>query len=201
MKAFHPLIQEADSLILDIGQVLLRFEPSRILQELVPLADHGLLQQNVFQTQHWLDLDRGSLDIRAACSLMCSAPCMAGQEETVQYLLENFSQACAPLPLSHELARLKAMGKKLYALSNFHRDAFMKVQQAHAFFAHFDGLLISSHEGLLKPEPAIYRLLLSRHGIRPEGAVFIDDVAENLRAAERLGIRGILYRGMDSVLY
>lgn len=48
--------------------------------------------------------------------------------------------------------------------------------------------------GRLKPDPAIYRLALEKLGMRPEEAVFVDDLGKNLEGAERLGIRGIQMR-------
>jgi len=44
---------------------------------------------------------------------------------------------------------------------------------------------------VLKPDPAIYRLLLDRYAIDPHRAIFIDDVALNAEGAQAVGIHGI----------
>jgi len=57
----------------------------------------------------------------------------------------------------------------------------------------FDVIVDSSEVGLRKPNPAIYELALERiGGVAPESALFLDDHPNNVRAAERLGIRGLL---------
>ena len=57
-----------------------------------------------------------------------------------------------------------------------------------AFFRLFDGIVISAHEGCIKPEAEIFERLLSRYGIAPADALFVDDMQINVDAARRLGI-------------
>jgi putative hydrolase of the HAD superfamily len=57
----------------------------------------------------------------------------------------------------------------------------------------FDGYALSFDLGLRKPDPEIYRAALRSVGSRPENAIFIDDIQENIESAERLGIKGILF--------
>lgn len=53
----------------------------------------------------------------------------------------------------------------------------------------------ASHElGLRKPDPELFKLVLSRLGVKPEEVVFIDDMEENAVAARALGIRTVHYR-------
>ncbi|MCX2729745.1 HAD family phosphatase [Saccharopolyspora sp. NFXS83] len=57
----------------------------------------------------------------------------------------------------------------------------------------FELAVISSEVGLRKPDPRIYELTLDRLGLRPQEAVFVDDGAPNIEAAEELGLRGVLH--------
>jgi HAD superfamily hydrolase (TIGR01509 family) len=53
----------------------------------------------------------------------------------------------------------------------------------------------SSEVGVRKPDPRIFELTLTRlGGIAPERALFLDDAASNVAAAERLGLRAVLVR-------
>ena len=52
----------------------------------------------------------------------------------------------------------------------------------------FDGLVISGHEGMRKPAPAMYALGAERAGVVPEQCVFVDDLAFNLDPARELGM-------------
>jgi putative hydrolase of the HAD superfamily len=57
----------------------------------------------------------------------------------------------------------------------------------------FDLVVDSCEEGVRKPDPAIYLTALARLGVAdPARAVFLDDFAGNIAAAEALGMRGIL---------
>ena len=93
------------------------------------------------------------------------------------------------------LKQLKDNGFRLYALSNWNAGLFPQTVNDYPFLQVFDGILLSSEAGTRKPDPRIYRLLLDRYAIDPASAVFIDDREENVRAAERLGIRGIVFQG------
>jgi epoxide hydrolase-like predicted phosphatase len=57
----------------------------------------------------------------------------------------------------------------------------------------FDAVVISGEVGLRKPEPAIYRLAAERLGVAPEGCVFVDDLAPNVRGAAAVGMVGVHY--------
>ena len=64
----------------------------------------------------------------------------------------------------------------------------------------FDAVVISGEVGLHKPEPAIFLLGAERIGVPPEHCVFVDDLRENCRGAEEVGMTAILHRGADSTL-
>jgi 2-haloacid dehalogenase len=53
--------------------------------------------------------------------------------------------------------------------------------------------VISGEVRAAKPDPRIYEALLERHGLDAASILFIDDVAENVAAAEALGIRSIRF--------
>jgi putative hydrolase of the HAD superfamily len=52
----------------------------------------------------------------------------------------------------------------------------------------FDGIVISGHEGVRKPAPAIYALGAERIGLPPEACVFVDDLPFNLKPPRELGM-------------
>jgi len=56
----------------------------------------------------------------------------------------------------------------------------------------FHFVIDSSEVGLRKPDPRIFELALERLGVPAARAVFLDDYAGNVQAAERVGIRGVL---------
>jgi epoxide hydrolase-like predicted phosphatase len=52
----------------------------------------------------------------------------------------------------------------------------------------FDVVVTSTSAGVVKPDPAIYRLALERLGVRPSEAIFTDDLANFTKGAAKLGI-------------
>ncbi len=57
-----------------------------------------------------------------------------------------------------------------------------------------DTLVFSAEERMAKPDPRIYRLAAERLGIRPEEAIFVDDVLENVEVARSVGMYGIQFK-------
>ena len=53
---------------------------------------------------------------------------------------------------------------------------------------------------MAKPDPAIYRLAAERLGVKPEECVFVDDLLENVEAAESIGMKGIVFKDYTDFL-
>lgn len=103
-----------------------------------------------------------------------------------------FAQTQQLVPQAIDFVKsLKAQGYKLYILSNFPTESFSIIKNENpAFFALFDGIVISGDIGLIKPDPDIYTYLLTAHNIDSRTACFIDDQPTNVLAAH--------YAGMES---
>ncbi len=56
---------------------------------------------------------------------------------------------------------------------------------------YFESVILSAQVGLSKPNPAIYELGLRALHIHAEQALFVDDMPQNVVAAERVGLRGL----------
>ena len=57
----------------------------------------------------------------------------------------------------------------------------------------FDPIVVSSEEGIAKPDLAIYRQILNRISVPPEHAIMIDDNPVNVNAAINVGMKGLLF--------
>jgi putative hydrolase of the HAD superfamily len=83
---------------------------------------------------------------------------------------------------------------KLAMLSNtFRRDLESYLIEAHGLTGIFDVVVGSADVGMAKPEAEIYTLTLERLQIKPEEALFVDDLPRNTTAAEALGITSIVF--------
>lgn len=96
------------------------------------------------------------------------------------------------------LAKLKAAGVPLYAITNFASDTFREAQAMYPYLADsFIDIVISGEEKLIKPDPAIFRVLLERQGLAAADCVFVDDSRKNVEAAAALGFHALLFTGPE----
>lgn len=63
-----------------------------------------------------------------------------------------------------------------------------------------DVVVLSGHVGSRKPSRRIYRHACERLGIDPRGAVMVDDLQQNLVAAARLGMHGVLHTSASKTI-
>jgi 2-haloacid dehalogenase len=80
---------------------------------------------------------------------------------------------------------------RVLALTNWSGETWPKAIAKFPWLQWFEGILVSGDEGMRKPFPEIYELLLSRYEIHREKAVFIDDSKANIEGCEVVGIKGI----------
>jgi epoxide hydrolase-like predicted phosphatase len=64
----------------------------------------------------------------------------------------------------------------------------------------FDTVVISSEVKLLKPDPRIYHWTLKRLHVKPEEAIFVDDMEKNVLGAQAIGMHGILFKDSQETL-
>lgn len=96
------------------------------------------------------------------------------------------------------LTEVRATGRyHLYALTNWSAETFPVALEQFAFLHWFEGIVVSGAEKTRKPFPDIYRILLTRYHIAPGQAVFIDDNAHNIEAAQATGLHTIHFRSPE----
>ena len=64
----------------------------------------------------------------------------------------------------------------------------------------FHQLIISAEVGAAKPSAGIYEFALEQLQVKAKEAVFVDDVLENIKACEKLGMKGIHFKDSESAL-
>lgn len=79
-------------------------------------------------------------------------------------------------------------------LSNSADGARREEQARYSFAEQFDVIIYSHEAGLAKPDPRAYALLCAELQVAPDELVFLDDVPQNVEAARRLGIHGLLHQ-------
>ena len=93
--------------------------------------------------------------------------------------------------MMHDLIRAaRQAGLRTGLLSNSWGGSYPR----HLFPELFDGVVISGEVGMRKPEERIFRLAAKVIGLEPAECVFIDDIEENIRAGEAVGMLGVHHR-------
>jgi HAD superfamily hydrolase (TIGR01509 family) len=82
---------------------------------------------------------------------------------------------------------LHAAGVAQYALTNMSVETEAATFAMSPAFGRLAGRVVSGHEGVMKPDPAIFHLTCERFGLSPQEALFVDDSARNIAAAKDLG--------------
>lgn len=86
------------------------------------------------------------------------------------------------------LRKLEDSKYKLFGLTNWSAETFPYALEHYDFFQIFQGkIVVSGTEKLIKPDRAIWNILLDRYQIIAEQSVFIDDNFRNIEMAKSLG--------------
>jgi 2-haloacid dehalogenase len=87
--------------------------------------------------------------------------------------------------------KVKKLNYPCYILSNWSAETYEGMEDQYPFLKEFDGKIISGRDFLIKPDPAIYELAISRFDLIPEETLFIDDRLDNIEAAQKLNFQTI----------
>ena len=185
------------TIIFDIGNVLTVFGWKDFLRSFgFDSETEEKVAKATMDNVFWNEFDRGQLsDEEMLAGFIRNDPSV---EKEIRQIFENMhgilTRADYAIPWIREL---KAAGYQVLVLSNFSDKVARDNPDALDFLEYVDGGILSYRDGVIKPDPAIYRLLISRYDLKPEECVFLDDTQKNLDAAEKFGIHTILFRGME----
>jgi len=89
---------------------------------------------------------------------------------------------------------LKRSGRyKIAMLSNIGHDWLNDFLASPEINGLFDEVVLSCEEGMLKPNPEIFRLIAKRLNLNPEDCLMIDDIPANIDGAESTGMKGVVF--------
>ena len=188
----------------DMGGVLIDYNPRHLYRKLIPQeAEMEHFLANVTTREWHMRQDYDGDPAAATRELQALHP---GKEALIAAYYERFDEMLDhSFPRMVELVeRLGDRGVPLYLLSNApgFLDAWLRgpAQIRHPFVGRFRDFIVSGHVGCWKPEAAIFELTCRTGGFRPQDAVFIDDVLENVEGARATGMGGIHHRSADETV-
>lgn len=194
---------EIDAVLFDFGGVFTPspFEAAEELGSSLGAAP-GRVLEIVFGPYHedtnhpWHRLERGEIPLGEARDAIIALGAAEGIDtDPFQVFARMGAGGGARPPMVERARRIVAHGyRTALVTNNAHefRDAWRRLVPADELF---QVIVDSSEVGVRKPDPRIFELALARlGGIPPERALFLDDAASNVAAAEKLGIRSVLVR-------
>jgi len=187
------------TVVFDIGGVLIDWNPRHLYRKIFSSEEEMERFLSEVCTYEWnVQQDGGKLFSEATAELSARFPAYSDKIALYYGRWEEMlgGELTDTVNLFNEL---KSAGMPLYALTNWSHEAFPVAYDRYAFMKKFDGIVVSGYEKLLKPDHAIYRVLINRYNINPSESVYIDDNKPNAEAAAELGFNAIHYRSSEQL--
>ncbi len=184
-------MSKINSVVFDIGGVLIDWNPRYLFRKLFDEEEEMEWFLSNICTAEWnLQQDAGRPFSEATTELQGRYPDY--HDHIAAYYGRWEEMLGKEIEGTVEILReLKRDGMPLYALSNWSDEAFPVALERFDFLGEFDGMVVSGYEKVVKPDHAIYRLLLERYSLIPEESVFIDDNRDNATAAGEIGFNTV----------
>jgi epoxide hydrolase-like predicted phosphatase len=187
------------NIVFDLGNVLISFKPSVFFDNInYPENIKSTILSDIFASREWHKLDNGDISTSEAIDSIALKSSL--KREEIAHIFNLRTEMMYPLDQNVRLLpELKKQGFRLYFLSNFPIDIFEEIKTGYFFFKYFDGGVISSEVKFSKPDRRIYEILLNNYSLIPEESLFVDDIEINVRAAENLGMKGLVTYGSEEI--
>ncbi len=181
------------AVIFDIGNVLIKWRPEAALGHLFETDQEMRDALKRIDFAAWnLEQDRGRTWEEGVAIGAETYPDDAA-------IFEAYAQGLAAAhrePIDGTIAILDALAAQdtpLFALTNASVETVQVVREIHGFMAHFGDVVISGEEGVVKPGPEIFDLVIRRNGLEAEDCVFVGDGPKNVAGAMAAGMQGVLF--------
>ncbi|MGB8214740.1 MAG: HAD family phosphatase [Anaerolineales bacterium] len=176
------------SIIFDFGGVLVNWDPHKLFNKYfandTQAIDAFLAEINF---SDWnLSQDKGYPFALAVTDLSTKFPQYA---RIIRAYDEEWEESITGIiPETAEiLFRLKAVGYRLYGLTNWSAEKFTLVRHKYKVFDLFEDIVVSGEVKLVKPDPAIFHLLLQKINRQPQECLLVDDSQKNVETAQMMG--------------
>ncbi|MHB8499410.1 MAG: HAD family hydrolase [Candidatus Acidiferrales bacterium] len=189
------------AIIFDIGRVLIRVDVARAMQGLASgtSLSPSELWSAIEKDPRWPDWQEGRIAPRDWYLHLYER---LGGNLTFEQFTEVWNRALDPVPI-HKDAFFETLSKRyrLALLSNTDPIHVRHMEANYTFFDFFPVRIYSCAVGASKPNPLIYREVLRALKVRADEALYIDDIAAYVEAAQRLGLGGIQFQSPTQLVF
>ena len=186
------------NIIFDFGNVLVQWHP-----ELVYTEYFGDEARAWWFLRHVVDNEwRGRIDAGESTAELTAE--LVGRFPEYKEAIELFDQRyfdmlTGEVPGMRELLGEVMRHYKVYGLTNWSMETFPTARERFTILQMIDRYVVSAAERLIKPDPRLFQVLLDRYGLRAEECTFVDDNPDNVAAACKLGMCGIVFTSADNL--
>jgi 2-haloacid dehalogenase len=175
------------AIVFDLGGVLIDWNPRYVFRKIFNTeAETEWFLENICTMEWNLSIDAGKPFATAVEELCGIHPEWAGQIGA--FHLRWAEMLGGEINESVSILReIQSEGYPVYGLTNWSAEAFPIAFNRYKFLQTLDGIVVSGAEHLVKPDPAIFRLLLDRYDLVAGNCLFIDDNLNNVATAAKLG--------------
>jgi putative hydrolase of the HAD superfamily len=186
------------NIVFDAGGVLLEYTPREYSHKIITDSEAAeTVYRELFNGDEWKQIDAGAMTEEEA--IVHIKKRIPQYLDNLQFAMDNWTEALKPMAGMPEIiSRLREKHYRTFLLSNTSLR-FYKFSSNFEMFSYFDGFIISAKEKMLKPDPAIYKLLYSRYKLNPSECLFIDDLQVNIDGAEKTGMHGHLFKSSEEL--
>lgn len=187
------------NIVFDFGGVLLDWNPHYLYDPYFGDVEKAEWFLTHICTYEWnAQHDNGKPIAEGTAELIALHP--EWEKEIRMYYDEFMKMMGGQIPGMEELVKkLKANGQRVFGLSNWSVETFALVRPVYPVLDLMEDMVISGVEKVMKPDHRIFELALDRFGIKAEETIFIDDNPNNVKAANELGIHGILFQSREQL--
>jgi 2-haloacid dehalogenase len=188
------------AVVFDLGGVLLDWNPRYLYRKLFD-GDDAAMERFLKEicTIEWHHAhDIGVPPERTSTELSKAHP----DQQALIWAWSRRSEEMVAGPIDGTVAilrELKDAGVPCYALTNMERETYPLRLERFEFMRWFDGTVVSGFEGVAKPDPAVFELLIERFDLNPSTTVLIDDSPANVKAAMAAGMRALEFSSPDQL--
>lgn len=188
------------NIIFDVGNVLVRWSPEEIIR--LTFGDDAPIPQlsaQIFQSQLWLDYNRGTCTRKEVAHQLSEAHGLTSNQlqRFFYYLVQT------QIPIHGQFAlldKLSQAGYRLFALTDNVPEIVQYLKAHYNFWQLFDGAVVSCDVHYLKPEQAIYQYLLENYHLKAHECIFADDLAKNIDGAGTMGMHGCVFKDNEQLI-
>jgi len=183
----------------DLGNVLLDWSPAYLYSKLFATDEECRHFLGNVCTMEWHAAhDRGVSMAENRIALIEAHPHL---EDAIRAWETGFEQmlngAIAGTP--QIMDALADHGVPQYALTNLPAEWVEPVTRLYPQMRHMKDVIVSAHEGVIKPDPKIYAITEARLPFDAHDVVFFDDREANVIAAREHGFDAELFTGKDAL--